>query len=278
MSAQSDFQAHLASGSTTLARAWWVQRRDGVGYGFTDHDQDLTFEGRHFKASAGLTARVLQQSTGLSVDNTEAVGALSDAAIDEADLQAGRFDGAEVTIWAVNWADVAQRAVLFMGSFGEITRAGGAFRAELRARAEALNALQGRVYQRGCSAALGDRACGVDLGQAGLRAVMQVAQILPSGEIALTGAGGQEAGFFQLGRALVQTGLAAGLSAMIKHDLPQPHGGRHIKLWQNLPAPLALGDSITLEAGCDRTVQTCARKFGNLVNFAYLYYVNKLRL
>lgn len=267
MSAQGDFQAHLAGGATTLARAWWVQRRDGVGFGFTDHDGDLAFEGHVFKASSGLSAKALQQSTGLSVDNTEAVGALMDSAIDEGDLRAGRFDGAEVTIWAVNWANVAQRAVQFKGSFGEITRAGGAFRAELRGQAEALNAVQGRVYQRGCAAALGDAACGVDLAQGGLRAAMQVAQILPSGEIALTGAAAQGAGFFQLGRAAVQTGAAAGLTGMIKQDSPDLNGGRRIVLWQNLTAPLAVGDLITLEAGCDRSWQTCAAKFGNLINF-----------
>ena len=78
-----------------------------------------------FLASTGLTARALQQTTGLSVDNTEALGALSDASVSEADLLAGRFDGAEVRAWLVNWASVEDRVLQFRGTFGEVSRAGG---------------------------------------------------------------------------------------------------------------------------------------------------------
>ena len=158
-----DLKAHLASGATTLARAFVVTRRDGVVLGFTDHDRDLSFDGITFRADSGLTAKALQQATGLAVDNTEAFGALRSDAICEADILAGRYDGAEVQGWLVNWAEVAQRHVVFRGSIGEIERRGGAFKAELRGLTEGLNRPLGRVYQAPCSAVLGDGACGLDL-------------------------------------------------------------------------------------------------------------------
>lgn len=99
------FQAHLDSGHTTLARCWQLVRSDGEILGFTDHDRDLAFAGTVFKADTGLTAQALEQSTGLAVDNSEALGALSAAAISEGDIAAGRFDGARVTAWLVNWAE-----------------------------------------------------------------------------------------------------------------------------------------------------------------------------
>ena len=74
----------------------------------------------------------MQQTTGLSVDNTEALGALSDASIREEDIEAGRYDGAEVRAWLVNWQDVRQRHLQFRGTIGELRRSGGAFEAELR--------------------------------------------------------------------------------------------------------------------------------------------------
>merc|ERR1711965_692796 len=125
--AVAELHAHLATGSTTVSRCWAVTRADGTRYGFTDHDVDLVFEGLRFRADTGLSALALQQATGLSVDNTEAMGALSDDALSEADIDAGRFDGAEVVSWMVNWQDVTQRKVLFRGSIGEIRRTGGAF-------------------------------------------------------------------------------------------------------------------------------------------------------
>ena len=132
MAGAAGLYAHLATGATTVCRAWAVVRRDGSVYGFTDHDRDLAFEGIAFLASTGLTARALQQTTGLSVDNSEALGALSDASVSEADLLAGRFDGAEVRAWLVNWASVEDRVLQFRGTFGEVSRSGGAFQAELR--------------------------------------------------------------------------------------------------------------------------------------------------
>ena len=50
MSARDDFLVHLASGTTTLARAWQVRRRDEVALGFTDHDEDIVLGGMLFKA------------------------------------------------------------------------------------------------------------------------------------------------------------------------------------------------------------------------------------
>ena len=261
------FQAHLASGTTTLARAWRVVRRDGVAFGFTDHDEDVVLEGAVFKASSGMSAKALQQTTGLAVDNTEAIGALSDAGIDEADLMAGRYDGAEVTIWLLNWADPAQNMVEFRGSFGEVSRAGGAFKVDLRGQTEALNAPQGRVYQRGCDAVLGNSACKVDLSHPDFRADMVVDAVSDTGEITLSGASSHPDEWFQLGRFSVASGAAAGLVGMIKQDSAQLGGARRVALWQALPVPLAAGDVVTLEAGCDRTSMTCRVKFANLINF-----------
>ena len=153
---------------TTVARAWAVTRQDGVRLGFTDHDVDLTFDCIDTSAAdTGLAAMALQQGTGLSVDNTEAIGALSAEAITEADIAAGRYDNAEVVAWLVNWADVSERDIQFHGTIGEIRRSGGAFQAELRGLSEALNRPLGRVFQRPCSAVLGDAACRVDLDTAG---------------------------------------------------------------------------------------------------------------
>ena len=110
--------AHARTGLTTLCYAWAIQRRDGVTLAFTDHDRPLAFDGLAFRADSGLSAGALAQSTGLSVDNTEALGALSHDAIREDEIEQGRFDGADVRCWRVNWADVTARCVIFRGSIG----------------------------------------------------------------------------------------------------------------------------------------------------------------
>ena len=267
MSARDDLLAHLASGTTTLARAWQVRRRDEVALGFTDHDEDSVLNGMVFKAATGMSAKALQQTTGLAVDNTEAIGALSDAGIDEADVMAGRYDGADVTIWLVNWADPAQNIIEFRGTFGEVTRAGGAFKVDLRGLTEALNAPQGRVYLRSCDAVLGDGACKVDLSDPEFRVDMVVQSVAVGGEITLSDVSAHPTDWFQLGRFAVVTGAAAGLVGMVKQDRRIGGGARRVTLWQSLPAALTTGDIVTLESGCDRASDTCRRKFNNLLNF-----------
>ena len=95
--------------TTKIARAWAISRRDGLVLGFTDHDGELTFAGIRFRPDAGLTAQAVVQGAGLSVDNTEAIGALSDGAIEERDIIAGRWDGAELRQWEVDWSDPTQQ-------------------------------------------------------------------------------------------------------------------------------------------------------------------------
>lgn len=259
--------AHLGSGAATLARAWAVERADGVVMGFTDHDRDLAFEGMTFRAGSGLSARALSQSTGLAVDNTEAMGALSDAAIREADLMAGRYDGAGVRIWAVNWAAPEERVLLFKGAIGEVARAGGAFQAELRGLAEVLNQPRGRVYRGTCPAVLGDAGCGVDPGLPGLSAERPVAEVVEPGRVfRFAGLSGFDERWFEKGRLRVLGGAAAGLAAVIKNDRSGP-GGRVVELWAALRAEVAAGDMVRLEAGCDKRAETCRLKFGNFVNF-----------
>ena len=260
------FAAHVQSGLTTLCHCWAITRADGVQYGFTDHDQPLGFEGVSFKADTGLSAQALQQSTGLSVDNTEAIGALSDAAISEEDIEAGRFDGAEVRAWLVNWADVNIRWLQFRGSIGELRRSGGAFYAELRGLTEALNRPIGRVYQKPCTAVLGDTSCGFDLDTPGYSETRAVVQVIEAREFRWPGLAGYEPGWFARGRLEVTSGAAKGLWGLIKQDRFED-GVRIVELWEPLRGGVVTGDTVRLEAGCDKRMQTCRLKFNNLVNY-----------
>lgn len=258
--------AHLESGLTTVCRCWAITRADGQDYGFTDHDMELHFDGLTFKASTGLTAAAVEQATGLSIDNSEAMGALSDAAVREEDIEAGRFDGAEVRAWLVNWANLDQRILQFWGSIGELRRAGGAFHAELRGLTDLLNRPLGRVYQKPCTAVLGDGACRFNINAPGYRAEAVIDGFDSATVLRLTGAGSADDAWFERGRLDVMSGAARGLWASIKQDR-RVKGGREITLWSGIGGGLTIGDRVQLIAGCDKRIETCRLKFNNLLNF-----------
>jgi len=265
MSIGSELLSHLASGVTTLCHAWALERADGYVLGFTDHDRDLAFDGMTFRADSGLTALALQQGTGLSVDNTEALGALSDKAISEADIEAGKYDNAAVRCWLVNWADVNQRSIEFQGYVGEIRRNGGAFEAEMLGLSDCLNRPVGRVYQSPCSAVLGDQACGRDVSGEGYQCEVIVEEVnehvfrfeaLPA----------FDAQWFKQGVLEVLDGRAFGQRGSIKKD-DNVGDGREITLWSQLRIPVQPGDRVRLTAGCDKRMETCKNKFNNLLNY-----------
>lgn len=257
--------AHLQTGSTTLCRCWDITRADGTVMGFTDHDEDLSFGAITYRADTGLSAMALQNSTGLSVDNTEALGALSDEAIREEDIDAGRYDDAAVRAWLVNWRKLGERQLLFRGGIGEIRRFGEGFEAELRGLTQPLNLPMGRVYQKPCSAVLGDARCRVDLDQPGLSVLRAAEEMREQRIFRFVEMPEPEAGWYQLGRLIVQGGAAAGLSGVIKRDRIEGED-RVIELWHPLRAAVVPGDLLRIEAGCDKRLNTCRDKFNNILN------------
>ncbi len=267
MSYSNAMKAHLASGATTVARCFAVIRSDGVVLGFTDHDRDLAFDGIEFRADSGLTAKSIQQATGLSVDNSEAFGALRSDAIVEEDVLAGRFDGAEVRAWLVNWAEPSTRALQFRGTLGEIVRSGGSFTAELRGLAEALNQPTGLICHARCSAVLGDRRCRFDMDQPGYFEERPVEEVRDGRLFRFANFAGFEDRWFEKGRVRVLSGAAAGLAGSVKNDRLHGSAGREVELWQTLGLAPGVGDLIRIEAGCDRRAETCRLKFGNFLNF-----------
>jgi len=234
--------------------------------GFTDHDRELVVDGVACRADTGMTARALQQTTGLSVDNSEAFGALSAAAITEDDLTAGRFDGAEVQAYLVNWAAPQDFLLQFRGSLGEISRIDGSFKAELRGLTELLNRPQGMAYTPGCSAVLGDGQCRFDLTQPGYFAEATIDAVDDGRVFSFLNFASYDERWFEGGRFAAISGAADGLVGVVKIDR-QEGMRRRIELWQSLRAPIAAGDTVLIHAGCDKSTTSCRIKFANFLNF-----------
>ncbi|MEM8773437.1 MAG: DUF2163 domain-containing protein [Pseudomonadota bacterium] len=259
-------KAHLATGQTTTCRCWAVTRSDGVMLGFTDHDMDLGFDGMTFKAETGLSARALQQTTGLSVDNTEAMGAISDASISEDDIEAGRYDGAEVLAWLVNWSNIEERQLQFRGTIGEIKRSGGAFEAELRGMTDRLNFPYGRVYQRNNNDLLGDDGSAFDLSPANYSPEVAAVSVEERRIFRFDVLNAYEEGWFLHGSLLILDGPASGLGGLIKRDYLEDEQ-RVIELWQPLRAEIPAPVTCRILAGYSGRADDARLKFDNLRNF-----------
>lgn len=255
-------KAHIDTGATTLCRCWRVTRRDGTVLGFTEHDADLTVDGTRFFAASGFSASEAETALGLAAPNGEVAGAFSSQAIDEADLERGRYDGARVEVLLVNWADPSQFLLEHVRVIGEVTRTDNSFRAELRGLAARLDQPNGRVYGRRCDARLGDGRCKVNV--ASFRASGAVVEADPL-QASVSGLSAFATGWFGFGVLTFTSGALAGRAV----DIAGHQAGNPARLTFWLPlseSPLA-GDTFEIVAGCDKGFSTCRAKFGNGLNF-----------
>jgi uncharacterized phage protein (TIGR02218 family) len=254
-------QAHLDSGTTTLCHCWRVTLKSGEKLGFTDHDVDVTFDGTVFEADAGFTASSIESSLGFSVDNMEAEGALQSARLDDTRLRAGDFDHATIEVWRVNWSDVTQRVLLRKGHLGEVTYGDGAFNAEVRGLAHLLSQQQGRLFQFGCDATLGDARCGKIVNTAAYAATGLVVSV-EDAAVVLSGIGFADD---WATRGTLRF-IASGKTVAVKR---QRNTGAltRVELRSALGFAVNVGDAVELVAGCDKQFETCKTKFSNATNF-----------
>lgn len=260
------YRAALATGSTTRARCWRVTRRDGVVIGATDHDRDIAFDGTTYEARAGFRGAEIAAGLGLSVDESEAEGALSSDRIAEADIRRGLFDGAIVEVFDVDWSDTSARKLLGVFEVGEIERTENAFRAETRSVTARLNQKEGRSFVPLCDATLGDARCGVNLAAGDRRAASSVVALVPGAGIVADLATSFAPGHFTRGLVRWTSGANAGTVSEVRAHAAHWLGPA-LFLWRMPSHPVAPGDAFDVTVGCAKTFDDCVGRFGNGVNF-----------
>jgi uncharacterized phage protein (TIGR02218 family) len=256
---------HLTGEVTTLATCWRVTRRDGVEFFFTDHDQNIAFDGQVYLARTGYSRTAIANDSSMAVDNLDVDGVFDAETITEHDMRAGKFDYAEVRVFLVNWADPAMGALkMRRGWFGEvILTEQGAFRTELRGMVQALQQRIGEIYSPECRADLGDARCKVDLS-----AFTRTGTVTSTTDRAvffatLDGAPTPD-GWFNGGALTFSSGANAGRTSEVKSWTAS--SGR-FELFLAVGYSIAIGDSFTVYPGCDKRLDTCIGRFGNVLNF-----------
>jgi len=240
----------------TLAWCWRLSRRDGVVVGLTSHDRDLMIGGVLYRAAPGMKPSALETSDSLDVATMDLEGAVTSDAIAARDLDAGRWDGAELALFVTDWsaADVAPVTVA-RGSLGAIERRGAAFAAELQGVTRLLDRPVCPATSPSCRAMLGDRACRVDLAPlTHLRRVVAVDGRAVTLDSVAAG--------MAFGELLWMDGANCGLaSPVIAAEGSVLHLAEAPAFVPVFPA------QVRLIEGCDKQLATCRDRFANAANF-----------
>ena len=153
----------IEGGAATMCHAWVVTLADGGRLGFTDHDETLEIEGVVCRASCGWTVGAAHQELGVEAGQASASGVLDVEGPVEAEIRAGRWDGAQVEIWRVDWQLPDLRVRLGVGLVSRVVTAGDRITLEIEGPMARLDRVVGRTFSRLCDAVLGDGRCGVDV-------------------------------------------------------------------------------------------------------------------
>ncbi|MEM7524978.1 MAG: DUF2163 domain-containing protein [Pseudomonadota bacterium] len=265
-------QAKLDSGATTLCACWRIDPVFGEAMGFTDHDAPLNFDGVTFEASSGFTASGVERSLGLSIDNASARGALQSESLSEIDIRRGKFDGAEIRQWLVDWSDSSSRILTFRGEIGEVKRGPVAFEVELRGMSERLNRPVGRSFLQVCDAMLGDARCGVDAEDPAFRGTGTVAEVVSARSVRVSGIDSFEPNWFDFGALSWTDGVLVGTTAGVRsHRIVG--ADVIVELDRDFVEAPATADAFFVVAGCDKRLSTCRNKFSNVRNFRGFPYI-----
>lgn len=250
----------LAGELITMAFCWRLVRRDGVALGFASHDRDLLRGDFLYRAAPGMTPSAVSQGEGLDVATLDVAGALTSDAIREADLLAGRWDGARLTLWAVDWADpTADPLLLARGELGDISVSDAGFSAELRGAAALLERPVVEATSPECRAELGDARCGVDM--AARRVLTRVVTV--SDDVTLTVEATEPlANAYGYGWLRFVDGANGGIMVAVLRS-----AGNALVLREAAPFDVEPGVRVELVEGCDRLLDTCRIRFANAANF-----------
>src|SRR3546814_11581687 len=91
--------------------------------GRASHDRDLMVDGLIYRASPGMLPSAVSVGAGLDVDSMDVKGALTSDAISEADLKAGRWDGAALALYLTDWSAPGELWLeLARGELGTVER------------------------------------------------------------------------------------------------------------------------------------------------------------
>jgi len=263
--------ADYALGSTTMCKCVKVTRLDGVVVGVTDHVADIVFGGLTYLSSAGFSVSDVDSGSDLSPDNLEMEGFLASPLVTETDLYSGRWDYAAFELFEVNFRDLTHgRNWIRGGNLGEVRgKTLESFALEMRGLMQRYSRRIIELTSKECLADFGDARCGIDL--AAWTETGTVGTVDTPYQQFSDPARTEEDEYWKGGTVTFTSGAnsAAGEAGTdLTMEIKSSGDEGFVSLYQQMPFPIAVGDTYTIVRGCmKRLEEDCRDRYDNVVNF-----------
>lgn len=269
----SNLKADIENG--VIARLLKITCRDGTVLAFTDHDQFLTVDGTKYEPTPGLAQINYTATSSVEVSSQTASAATVD--LPEPDILAGKYDDAVIEAAWCSWQNPSYgKVIIFLGKIADIQYNETGFEAEIMSFMKQLELNIGQVYTSSCRHTLFGTAGAGKVGFCGVNPATftftgAVASVVTNRwKFTVSGAAaGKSNGYYSNGKVTFSSGQNNGVSFVIKK-----HTGNEIELMLPTGRLITVGDTFTIQAGCDKSLETCKTKFNNILNFGGFPHIN----
>lgn len=241
-----------------------ASKRTGEAFGFTTSDKRIIFDDGYgslaYDPTESLTPQNIQETTDIGdADNTEAHGWFSEAV--RVAIDAGVMDGAEATIYRVDYEDTAKGAELVMfGVVGKVkfeTNPNSPRKVEIKGLDHFLKIKKNALYSITCRNDFGDARCGKTF-----EWVSGTITAVTDGFLQFSADVVGADGYFDSGVVRFDSGDNAGAEL-------------EIETWKDgvarlsfaTPYHVSVGDSVSFRRDCNKFAKTCIETYSNILNF-----------
>lgn len=262
-----NLQNHLNSKVTTLATCIKITTKDGANKGYTTLDSNLIIDGLLYSANSGFSANSFLDENYAKNANANFLIGISSNDITQEDLLSGKYEGALIEIFIVNYLSLADGKInLRQGALGKFAlnknNKDGFFEAEIYGVSKKLENVYGKIYSPNCRANFGDSKCGINLQNH--KTSTTISSVISNTEFFVSStsflSGEFDFGFVQF-------------SSGNKMEINKCYLGGKITLMLPVSFIINVGDSVDIFKGCNKSVQMCSERYANIINFRAEPYV-----
>ena len=254
---------------TMCVCAYIVSPIDASVIGITSFSSNLTsvpgYVGVTFRATTGVTPSKSEHPSDLSPTNMEADFFLMALGLTEADVLAGKWSNAPVTVFVTNYEALNMgQMIIAKGHLSEFRQMGQMITTEVRGFNQALLHQIGKVTKPECDADYGDSRCGLDLSALGYIKTGTLTGV--TSQTVFTDSGRSEAAnYFTNGKFRFTSGSNSG------YEFEVDNWNSSTKTWTlKRPAPYTpqVGDTYSSTKGCRKGFEAhCVAENSNGINF-----------
>ncbi len=236
---------------------------DGHVICLTNADRDIEIENMIYSSSPGVNMEKAEHSSDIECGDSECSSVIDSELITESDIMSGRYDKASLQAFLINRDDPSMGKITLMrGFFGDVIRKGDKFSVSIKSLISELEKKSYQLFGPLCRVSFCDSCCGLKEEDYTFEGIIESLDGPAEYTVTINNLDNNDPYYFNRGTIKFNTGQNIGVSM----EIADYYNGKLV-LNGVMPFLVAMKDTFSITAGCDKLLTTCSSKFHNAINF-----------